>query len=339
MSATDSAERGRAEPIDVEFEPAERARVRARGAASDRIGIGTALALASLSALLGAGAGAIAPRIEPVDAALDRLRPDGGPSATATAPASANSTQVAGLDQRLRAIEALVGDPTAAAAGADAGVSQRVLALQAGLRNVEGQLQQIPSSQEIQRLVAEVQRLNAELPAVAQESRTAGQAARAAFAVSAVAEASRSSGPFEPSYRSLVALMPDDANVRALSALARTGAPTRMELRDNFVKLEDEIIRAARQAEAGAGFWGRVQAALAQWIIVRREGEGDTAVGVVERAGRRLAADDLAGSVQELSRLSGAPARVANPWLAQARRRLEIDMRLAAIRTELSRGT
>jgi hypothetical protein len=337
MSATDSAERGRAEPIDVEFEPAERARVRARGAASDRIGFGTALALASLSALLGAGAGAVAPRIEAVDAALDRVRPDGG-ATSAAAPASADATQVAQLDQRLRSIEALVG-PTADAAGADAGVSQRVLALQAGLRNVEGQLQQIPSSQEIQRLVAEVQRLNAELPAVAQESRTAGQAARAAFAVSAVAEASRSSGPFEPSYRSLVALMPNDANVRALSALARTGAPTRMELRDNFVKLEDEIIRAARQAEAGAGFWGRVQAALAQWIIVRREGEGDTAVGVVERAGRRLAADDLAGSVQELSRLSGAPARVANPWLAQARRRLEIDMRLGAIRTELSRGT
>jgi hypothetical protein len=337
MSATDSAERGRAEPIDVEFEPAERARARGH-ASSDGIGFGAAIVLALFSGLLGAAGGAIAPRIESVDAALDRVRPDGAAPAPAAAP-SANSAQFAGLDQRVRSIEALIGNPAATAANADASVGERVLALQAGLRDVETRLQRIPSSQEIQALVAEVQRLNAELPAVAEESRTAGQAARAAFAVSAVAEASRSSGPFEQSYRSLVTLMPDDANVRQLAALARTGAPTRVELRDQFTRLETEIVRAARQAQAGAGFWGRVQAALAQWIVVQREGEGDTAVGVVERAGRRLAADDLAGAVQELSRLSGAPARVASPWLAQARRRLEIDTRLAAIRTDLSRGT
>ena len=119
--------------------------------------------------------------------------------------------------------------------------------------------------------------------------------------------------------------------------LARTGAPTRTELRDQFEKIDQSILRAAREAQAGAGFWGRIQAALAQWIIVSRVGQGDTPDGVIERANQRLAADDLAGAIQEINRLSGPARRVAQPWLNDAQRRLEIDTRLAAIRTELSR--
>jgi len=39
-----------------------------------------------------------------------------------------------------------------------------------------------------------------------------------------------------------------------------------------------------------------------------------------------------------MNRLSGAPKRVAQPWINNAQRRLEIDQRLAAIRQELSRS-
>jgi hypothetical protein len=216
-------------------------------------------------------------------------------------------------------------------------VNARVFALQAGLRNMEGRLSAIPSTQEITGLRDEVLRMQQELPAIAAESRTAAEAARAAFAVAAAAEASRSSGPFEQSYASLQALLPNDPNVAALGPLARTGAPTRIELRDEFETVQLGVIRAARQAQAGAGFWGRIQAALAQWITVSRVGEGDTPDGVVERAGRRLAADDLAGAIQEMNRLSGGSAQAAAPWLEKARKRLAIDTHLAAIRTELSR--
>jgi hypothetical protein len=202
---------------------------------------------------------------------------------------------------------------------------------------VQSQLSQIPTSSQIAGLTAEVQRMQESLPAIEASSRSAAEAARAAFAVAAAAEASRSSGPFEQSYQALQALLPNDPNVVALAPLARTGAPTRQELRDRFENLELDVIRTARQAQAGPGFWGRVQAALAQWITVRRRGEGDTPSGMVERAQARLAADDLAGAIQELRKLSGPAERVARPWLADAARRLEIDMRLAAIRTELSR--
>ena len=330
MSATDSSERGRAEPIDVDFEPADRGRRAGPryGRAGEGVSFGAAVFLALLAGLGGAAAGALGPRVPAVDAVLDQIAPDAAaPSVTPAADAG----QFAGLDQRVRSIEGLIANPSADPA---AGGS---VAMQARLRDLEARLAQLPSNQQISAMTAEVQRLQAALPAVEAQSRTAGEAARAAFAVSAAAEASRSSGPFEQSYQALAALLPDDPNVRALAPLARTGAPTRIELRDSFATLETSIIRAARQAEAGAGFWGRMQAALSQWVTVRREGEGDTPAGVVERASRRLAADDLAGAVRELSRLTGPPARVAQAWLNNARRRLAIDTHLGAIRTELSR--
>jgi hypothetical protein len=330
MSRHDEAERGRAEPIDVEFEPAER---EARGG----IGMGTALVLAAVAAGLGAAGGAVAPRLPGVQSALDGAMPVAGMSAAGATPSPQSE---AALDQRLDRIENLLNTPLAQAASGEAGDAatySRVVALQSGLRDVEQRLQNMPSTESVTQLVAEVRRLQEELPAVAQQARTASEAARAAFAVAAMSEATANSGPFEQSYASLQALLPEDPNVAALAPLARTGAPTRIELRDRFDRLDNEIIRAAHQAQAGAGFWGRIQAALAQWIVIRNSGEGDTPAGVVERAERALAQDDLATAVRELSRLNGSSRRAADPWIADANRRLEIDSRLTAIRTELSR--
>lgn len=334
MSANDTGERGRAEPIDVEFEPAERGYARGGG-----LGWGSALVLAVLSAGAGAAGGAIAPRVPQFDALLDRAAPDANGSGEE---AVARAAETAALDQRLDVIEGIMNTPLAAAASADengANVAARVFALQGGLRDVEARLGRMPSTEEVAALVAEVQQLQQQLPAVAAESRTAAEAARAAFAVAAASEASRSSGPFVEAHASLAALLPNDPNVVELGSLARTGAPTRAELRDSFAEIDDQIIRAARESQAGAGFWGRIQAALAQWIIVRRSGEGDTPAGVVERAEQRLAADDLAGAIQQLNTLSGPSRRVADRWLVDAERRLDIDTRLIAIRTELSRRT
>ena len=199
-------------------------------------------------------------------------------------------------------------------------------------------MEPMPSTAEVQALVAEVRRLQEELPAVAAEARTAATAARASYAVVAASEAARSSGPFEQAHASLAALLPNDPNVAALEPLARVGAPTRIELRDQFSRLDNEIIRSARQSQAGAGFWGRIQAAMAQWIVIRQAGAGDTPEGIVERAEQYLAADRLADAIQELNRLPAAPKRAAQAWINDAQRRLEIDTRIAAIRQELSRS-
>jgi hypothetical protein len=324
----DDAERGRAEPIDVEYEPAYR---------EDRVGVGggTALLLAVLAAGVGAAGGAVAPRVPAVASALDAVIPV---SARAGSPAAPSVTANVELDQRLDALEAIVNAPLAEAAGAEGDTAARVFAIQAGLRDVETRLGQMPSSQEVSALVAEVRRLQEELPAVAAEARSAATAARASYAVVAASEAARASGPFLQAHAALAALLPDDPNVAALEPLARTGAPTRVELREEFARLDNEIIRAARQSQAGAGFWGRIQAALAQWIVIRRAGAGDTPEGIVERAEQHLAGDRLEAAIEELNRLPDAPKRVARPWITDASRRLEIDTRIAAIRQELSRS-
>ncbi|MFZ2028812.1 MAG: mitofilin family membrane protein [Vitreimonas sp.] len=334
MSRDDDAERGRAEPIDVDFEPAERGYHHAPGG----IGGGTALLLAVLAAGVGAAGGAVAPRVAPVRTALDSAFPV---SASASTPGSSAQSEGA-LTQRVAALEGIVNAPlhdssgTPISPGGD--TAARVFALQSGLRDVETQLSRIPSSEQVAQLVTEVRGLQEQLPAVAEQARTASNAARAAFAVAAASDASSHSGPFQESYASLQALLPQDANVLALEPLSRTGAPTRAELRDRFSHLDIEIVRASQQAQAGSGFWGRIQAMLAQWIVVRRSGEGDTPAGVVDRADQRVAADDLDGAVRELSRLSGASRATAQPWINDAQRRIEIDRRLAAIRSTLARG-
>jgi hypothetical protein len=326
--STDDDERGGAEPIDAEFEPA---RTQPRSGVSG----GTALLLAIVAAGAGAAGGAVAPRVPVVQSALDKVLPVAGPGG-ATAP------EAGALAERVEDIEKLLNTPlpiAAAGEAGDAGTVSRVVALQAGLRDVESQLRQFPSSEQVTALVGEVRRMQEELPALAAEARAAGVAARASYAVVAAGEASRSSGPFEQAHAALAALLPDDPNVAALAPLARTGAPTRIELRDRFERLDNEIIRAAMESQAGAGFWGRIQAVLAQWIVVRRAGGGDTPDAIVTRAEAALASDQLDVAIRELNKLPAAPKRVAQPWIDDATRRLDIDTRLAAIRTELSRGS
>jgi hypothetical protein len=330
MSRDDDAERGRAEPIDVEYEPY---REEVRGGPG--VGMGTALMLALVAAGVGAAGGAVAPRVPALSAALDSVAP--APPVTGQTPDNTAAT----LDARLDQIETLINAPLAEAAGGAPGednTAARVFALQSGLRDVEQRLTQMPSSAEVSALVAEVRRLQEELPAVAQEARAAATAARASYAIVAASEASRSSGPFEQAHAQLAALLPGDENVAALEPLSRTGAPTRSELLTRFERLDNEIIRAARQSQAGAGFWGRIQAALAQWIVIRRADAGDTPEGIVARAEEALAGDRLDLAIQELNRLPAQPKRAAQDWINDAQRRLEIDRRIAAIRQELSRS-
>jgi hypothetical protein len=315
----------RAEPIDVEFEPARQER-RQGG-----IGGGAALLLAIVAAGAGAAGGAIGPRVPAVKSVLDGAFP----AAALSGPETLAPDAVADLNSRLGAIETLLNTPlplAAAGQAGDAGTVQRVIGLQAGLRDFEARLNQLPTSEQVSALLADVRRLQEELPA-------AGAAARASYAIIAAGEASNNSGPFELAHAALAVLLPDNPHVTALAPLARTGAPTRPQLRDDFERLDNDIIRVATQSQAGAGFWGRVQAALAQWIVVRRRGGGDTPEGLVESAETALAQNNLERAIQQLNRLPQAPKRVAQPWIDQATRRLEIDTHIAAIRTEFSRGS
>ena len=324
MSASD-AERGRDEPIDVEWEPA---RGRGRRVASDGVGMGAVIVSSVLAAVAGAGMGAAASR-SPAFAPM--LASFGPASAQGVVSSAANG----GVDQRLRQLESRWTQVETATGGTDAAaIAGRMIALQETVTGLQGRI----GDANLAAMATQVAQLQADTDTIRKQSESAALAARAAFAVAAAAEAARASGPFEQAYATLETILPGDPNIVALAPLARSGAPSRQELKDQFSSMQDSIIRAARISAAGAGFWGRLQAFFAQFVTVERTGEGDTPVGMVERAGGRLQSDDLAGAVAELSRLTGPAAQVAGPWIQRARARLEIDARLAAIRAELSRG-
>lgn len=313
-----SAERGRDEPIDAEFEPARHGR-----RPDNSVGLGTVLVCSALAAVGGAGMGAAASHAPPFDRFAGESR---APAPAALDPALAQ--RLAAMEARWRAIETATGGGDAAA------ITARMLELQALVDGLEDRI----GDADLVAIARQVAALQSDTDSIRAQSESAAIAARAAFAVAAAAEAARASGPFEQAYATLETILPGDPNVLALAPLAKTGAPSRQELKEQFASMEDKIVRAARISASGAGFWGRVQSFLAQFVTVRRTGEGDTPTGMVERASARLDNDDVAGAVAELSRLTGPAAQVSGPWLQRARARLEIDARLAAIRAELSRG-
>jgi hypothetical protein len=407
MAANDPGERGRAEPIDADFEPAQ-----GRG-----VGMGAAVALACVSALGGGVLGALAPRTPALAPLLDAAAPDqltqtrltqaeaaatlaeaklklqaidaaGGVSpqfkadylqlkADVTAAQKKLSNidvglklfpngpeETSALRQRFAALEALPQDPTAAT---DGQVARATASLQARVGELEKRAGKVLSFEaaaganpadmmaQIRALQAQNKALEAKLDAnvaavatrvdnlqgqftdVAKGAKDATDAARASYAVAAATDAARSSGPFEPAYTALVGVLPDDPNVAALAVLSKKGAPTREQLRDQFTKIELELVRAARVGDPGAGMWGQVQASLAQFVVVRRVDERDDSNDVVESASAKMKANDLEGAVAQLSKLKGEGAKVVAPWLEKAKTRVEIDQRLAAIRSQLSK--
>jgi hypothetical protein len=310
----------------VEFEPARRRR--AIRMPENGVGLGTVLVCSTLAAFGGAGMGAVAARSPALAPALDRIAP-------AEAGAPADPAAASAIDARLRQLESQWSRVETAAGGTDgAAIAARMIELQGAVNGLNARI----GDADLAALATQVARLQSDTDSIRAQSESAATAARAAFAVAAAAEAARASGPFEQAYATLESILPGDPNIVALAPLARSGAPSRQELKDQFASMEESVVRAARISAAGAGFWGRLQAFLAQFVTVRRTGEGDTPTGMVERAGARLQSDDIAGAVAELSRLTGPAAQVAGPWIQRARARLEIDARLAAIRAELSRG-
>jgi hypothetical protein len=246
----------------------------------------------------------------------------------------------ASLQARLDVLENRAGKQaefTIVAGATPAEIMAQLKAVQATQKTLDAKLTTAASAADLASVSGDLKTLQAQFNDVAKGAKAATDAARVAYAVSAATDASRSAGPFEAAFNALAAVAPQDANVLALAPLAKKGAPTRDELRDDFAKIELEMIRAARAGQTGGGLMGQVQASLAQFVVVRRVGERDDTGDLAEDASRRIAANDLEGAVARLQKLDGQAGKIVAPWLEKAKLRVEIDQRLAAIRTQLSR--
>jgi hypothetical protein len=168
------------------------------------------------------------------------------------------------------------------------------------------------------------------------ETRHASDAAML-LAVGQLRNAVDMAGPFDPELRAAAALAAKDAEaLRLLEMLkprAGAGIPVRATLTDRFTALEPAIIRAEMLPDNN-GWWRQTLDRLMRVVTIRREdgnAEGGNAAAVAARAQAHLARGDLAAAAAECEQLTEGAARVAAPWLDDARARLTADRALSEL--------
>lgn len=146
-----------------------------------------------------------------------------------------------------------------------------------------------------------------------------------ALGLAALSEAASGSGPFEAERAALARVWPGQSDLAALESMARSGAPAHAALAESF---PGEAIRDA--AGGSRTWWGLIEVRPAE----DAEGEGPSAIAA--RAERQLERGNLAGAVSAIEELDGEPAEAVAGWLRGARARLEIERRIASLRSALS---
>ncbi|HEY1753560.1 MAG TPA: hypothetical protein VGG29_20045 [Caulobacteraceae bacterium] len=160
-------------------------------------------------------------------------------------------------------------------------------------------------------------------------------AAGAALAAASLSAAAEGSAPFDQDVAAYARALPDDADLRALAPLAARGAPSRAALAETLPALASQAAAAAHTPGKGAGFVDRVLAMFSRVVIVRNVDPAAGGVdGALARAERAADAGDLEGAVRDVQAL---PPRARPPlaeWTDAARRRIEIDRRIGALRAD-----
>ena len=170
--------------------------------------------------------------------------------------------------------------------------------------------------------------------------RSTVEAAAAALAISTVADAADTSGPFVRELDAVARLLPDSIDMAALRDMATTGAPTRTALIAAFPAAADRAAARARAPAEGEGVVARLTHALAALVSVRRVDRvtGKGADPILARAERKVTDGDLSGALTELSALPPAARDAMADWRSGAERRAAIDRRISAVRTAALRG-
>ena len=186
----------------------------------------------------------------------------------------------------------------------------------------------------------EIEQLEARLAALGAGQKGVLNAAAAALAAASLAEAAQTSGPFDEELASLGRVLPMSPELRALSRLAQTGAPTRAGLSAEFEALAGRAANAARDPGQDADLFSRVRYALSGIVSIRQVSStrGTTPDAKLARAERLLDEGEVEGAIRALDALPDPARLVLAPWLASAERRVEVDRHVAAIRADALGG-
>jgi len=187
---------------------------------------------------------------------------------------------------------------------------------------------------------AELGRLDARVATLEADQKGVLDAAAAAIAASALADVAQTSAPFGDELAGLERVLPMSPDLRALTRLAQTGAPTRTGLAADFEALAGKAATAARDPGEDADLLARVQYALSTIVSIRRVGStrGSSPDAKLALAQRLLDEGDVEGAVRTLDVLPDSARAVLNPWVIAAERRIEVDRHVAALRAEALAG-
>lgn len=158
------------------------------------------------------------------------------------------------------------------------------------------------------------------------------------LAVGQLTQAVDTGGSFVRELAAVRAIGADDPEMASTAAslepFATSGVPSLAALRASFPDAAAAISRA-EPVTAGDGWTDKIIDRVASLVSVRRIGPaaiGASGVdGTLAQAEAALADGDLAGTVGALQTLTGPPAAAAQPWLAQARTRLDAEQALAVM--------
>lgn len=236
--------------------------------------------------------------------------PSNSPSGTVIADVGLLKSELGGIGGRVTAIETRLAalDPTGSGGAVIAGLQADIAGLKSMITALQQQVASAPS------------------PAVT-------------MAVVNLAEAAGRSGPFMTEFETLRSAMGNGPEVAALEAYARTGVPTRTVLQERFAALGPAITAAANtaQKEGGLVLWFRSLFADMIKVTPAPDANGKAADDVLLRAKTKLDQGDLSGSVDDMATLANAPAPVGE-WIALARKRLDLESRLSAVRGVATRA-
>lgn len=279
-----------------------------------------------------------APPASPVPApSAASLPPANPPAPFASAPPPRDdlAARLAGLESRLAEVQAEVkqpAPPSAPASGSNSTDTKQIAGLEAQVASLESRLK-----------IAQDAATRAESETHAARE-TLRRAVTAALALAHLRANVDSGAPFEREYdaaeRALGFDPKADGLLQPLNQWAESGIATPAELRETLESQGSDIVRAALFENAHT-WWENLVARMQALVIARPTADGDipaagTAEGdrppaIIARAEAKLADDDVAGAVSELSALSGAAADTAGAWLAAAHARVNADRTMTAL--------
>lgn len=197
-------------------------------------------------------------------------------------------------------------------------------------------------NERLNQLVIELNTRLTDLEAARVQERSSSDNAQALVAsLSTLREVLRTSSPFEAELAALAALAQGDVTLESavdgLKPNAASGLTSLSALTTSFKTTANDIVRAVAVPE-GAGWVEQTVKNVTSLVTIRRAPgnlDGEGALGIVARAEHNVQNGDLAAAIVELETLQGNPKEAAQPWIDQAKARLDAQKTVSMMQAHI----